>query len=274
MHPPFLLSLPDKSFEVVSGHKRLLIANRDLHLDKIGCFILPDNAARTSVLDLLLTDQIHTAPLTLVEKAQFIKIAVKYLTKEEIIEQFAERLELRKQPSVINEMLAILDLQDNIITEIHGGRLQDRMVMELQRLKHTEDRLTMVSLFQELALGTGKQRKFFSLVRDLARRNRTSISDYLDSREIQRILKHKGMNTPQKIQHLGAFLQRQLTPSCQAAEDDFSVFTRNLNLPENLLLVHSPAFETDEVTLSIHCKNMQECEQILPKVRAAMENRK
>ena len=93
--PPDLLLI--RSFEVISGRKtsadcpqgtssgenRVLYSSRTVQ-------------QRISILDLLLTDQIHTAPLTLAEKAQFIKIAVKYITKEEIIEQFAERIELRE----------------------------------------------------------------------------------------------------------------------------------------------------------------------------------
>jgi len=243
-------------------------------MEKIGCFVLPDDAARLPVLDLILTDQIHTVPLTPVEKAQFIKIALRYISKEKIIEQFSERLELRKQLSAIDEMLAILDLSEDIITEIHGGRLQNRMILELLRLKHPEDRLTMVSLFKELSLGTGKQRKFFSFIRDLACRNHTSIEDYMDSEEIQRIIGHKEMNTPQKVQHLGSFLQKELTPSSQAAEDRFTTLSKSLGLPENVSLGHSPAFETDEVTLSIRYKNMQECKEIVPKIKTDMKNAK
>ena len=274
IHPPFLLPLSDGRFEIVSGRKRLLIACGDLHLDKLGCFVLTDDVPMLSVLDLLLTDQIHTGPLSYAEKAQFIKIALRYITKEKIIEQFSERLEIRKQPSVINEMLAILDLPIDIITEIHSGRLQNRMIMELLRLRHAEDRLTMVSFFKELSLGGGKQRKFFSLIRDLACRNRTSIADYMDSDEIQRIIKHREMNIPQKVQHLGSFLQRELTPSSQAAEDRFTILTKSLGLPENISLDHSPAFETDEVTLSIRCKNIQECKEIVPEIKTSMKNAK
>jgi len=274
IHPPFLRPLADKNFAVISGRRRLLIARRELRLEKTGCFILPDCPAGIPILDLLLTDQIHTAPLTLAEKAQFIKIAVKYITEEEIIEQFAERIELRKHPSVIREMLAILDLPGAIIEEIHNGRLQNRMVMELQRLKHPEDRLTLVLLFKELALGAGKQRKVFSLLRDLAYRNRTSISNYLDSEKIQRILQHREMNKPQKIQHLGIFLQKQLNPSSQDAEDNFAIFSKSLDLPESLSVSHNPAFETDEVTLSIKCRDLHECKKILPEIRITMKNRK
>jgi len=272
IHPPFLLQLSDTSFEVVSGHKRILIAEQHLGSDKIGCFILPGDFPEVSILNLLLTDQIYTAPLSLVEKARFIQLAVGCITREEIIDEFSTRLGLKKQKSAIDKMLAVLNLQDDIIKEIHSGRLQDKMVMELQRLKHPEDRLTVVSLFKELCLGTGKQKKLFSLIRDLAYRNHTTISDLISNNKIQQILTHEEMNPPQKAQHLGKFLQQQLTPTFLEAENSFSEFSKKLQLPENLTLSHSQAFETDGVTLSIKCKNLQECQEMLPAIKAVLKN--
>ena len=274
IHPPFLLQHSDKKFEVVAGYKRLLIANQYLESDKLGCFILPEDFPKLYILDLLLTDQSNTAPLSLVEKARFIQIAAEYLTDEEIIEQFSARLELKKQNSTIDESLAILNLHSDIVKEIHSGRLQNKMITELLRLKHPEDRLTLVSLFKKLCLGTGKQKKLFSLIRDLAYRNHTSMSDFLNDDEIQKILTHNEMNSPQKAQHLGNLLQKQLTPAYQEVETSFNAFLKKLELPKNLALSHSQAFETDEVTLSINCKNLQECRQLLPEIKNVLKNRK
>ncbi len=272
IHPPFLQQHSDTSFEVISGHKRLLITKQRLELDRIGCFLLPADFPELSILDILLTDQIYTAPLSLVEKARFIQIAMGCITREEIIEEFSARLGLKKQKSAIDKMLAVLNLQDDIIKEIHSGCLQDKMVMELQRLKHPEDRLTVVSLFKELCLGTGKQKKLFSLIRDLAYRNHTTISELISNNKIQQILTHQEMNPPQKAQHLGKFLQQQLTPAFLEAENSFSEFSKKLQLPENLTLSHSQAFETDGVTLSIKCKNLQECQVMLPAIKAVLKN--
>ncbi|OEU83933.1 MAG: hypothetical protein BA873_02920 [Desulfobulbaceae bacterium C00003063] len=94
----------------------------------------------------------------------------------------------------------------------------------------------------------------------------------LNSNQIQQILDHEEMNPPQKAQHLGKFLQKQLTPTFLEAESSFSDFTKKLQLPENLTLSHSQAFETDEVTLSIKCKNLQECQKILPEIKAVVKN--
>jgi hypothetical protein len=269
LHPPFLLQHQDKKFEVVSGHKRLLIAHNYLESEKIGCFILPEKLPAESTLDLLLTDQ-SNVPLSLAEKARFIQIATEYMTKEEIVKNFSARLEIREQTSAINEMLDILDMDISIVKEIHSGRLQFKMTGELLRIKSPADRLALVSLFRDLSLGGGKQKKLFSLIRDLAYRNQISISDFLKSDSLQHILNHKEMNPPQKTQHLGNFLQEKLTPTYLESENNFANFSKELKLPKNFSLSHSQAFETDAVTLSIVFKNSKECRQLLPKIKSVL----
>jgi len=272
IHPPFVLEHPDKSFEVVSGHKRLLIAEKYLQSDQIGCFVLPENYPERVLLDLLLTDQSST-PLSFAEKARFVQIATGYMTKEEIITNFSGKLEIRGQISAINEMLDLLKLDVEIIREIHNGRLQHKMIGELLRIKIPEDRLALVSLFKYLSLGGGKQKKLFSLIRDLAYRNHSSISEFLRSEELELILNHKEMNPPQKAQHLGSFLQAKLTPAYLESENNFSAFVKGLELPENLTLSHSQAFETDEVTLSILFNNSSECQQLLPGIKEIVKSK-
>lgn len=270
IHPPFLLQLPDKKFEVVTGHKRLMIADQHLQSDKTGCFILPENFPGRSILDLLLADQ-SNIPLSLAEKARFIQIATGYMTKEEIIGNFSRGLEIREHISAINKMLDLLAMNDEIVKDIHRGRLQFKMTGELLRIKNSEDRLALVSLFRDLSLGGGKQKKLFSLIRDLAYRNDSSISDFLQSDEIQHILNHKEMNLPQKAKHLGDFLQAKLTPAYLESENNFAAFSKELQLPENFSLSHSQAFETDAVTLSIVFKDSKECKQLLPEIKSVLE---
>jgi len=270
IHPPFLLQHPGKKFEIVTGHKRLVIANEHLESDKIACYILPENFPEQTILDLLLTDQSNT-PLSLAEKARFIQIAAGCMTKDEIIRTFLEKLEIRKHASAINEMEKLLAMDIEIIKEIHGGRLQYKTIGELLRIKNPEDRLALVSLFKNLSLGGGKQKKLLSLIRDLAYRSNRSISDFLQSDELQHILNHKEMNPPQKAQHLGNFLQAKLTPTYLESEKHFANFCKELQLPQNCSLSHSPAFETDSLTLSIVFKNSRECQQLLPEIKSVLE---
>ncbi len=122
------------------------------------------------------------------------------------------------------------------------GRIQDRMVLEILSLPEETDRLALVQLFKNLGMGDGKQKRFFNLIRDIALREGSSISAYLQKKEITAILDHQEMNIPQKIQHLGSLLQHEFTPSiftgrrglCKKGQE-FAASGKLLNFPLTFL---------------------------------------
>jgi hypothetical protein len=121
----------------------------------------------------------------------------------------------------------------------------------------------MVQLFRDLGMGDGKQRRFFTLLRDNAYRVGSTLAAYLDRDDIQAVLKHEQLNIPQKIQHLADYLQQQLTPSLDRAENDFLKQVKELHLPPSHTVSHTPSFEKDEVTLIIKFRNLAECKSYL-----------
>jgi hypothetical protein len=137
------------------------------------------------------------------------------------------------------------------------------MVSEILSLPEESDKLALVQLFKDCGMGDGKQKRFFSLIRDIALREGSTISSYLQQEKIRAILDHEEMNVPQKIHHLGDLLQQELTPSYSLAERDFVKQVKELHLPINYSISHAPSFERDEITLSITFKNIAACKNYL-----------
>jgi hypothetical protein len=264
LHPPIVTVKDVNRFEIVCGYRRLLFASSSRQAEHINCHILDDDTPPASLLDIVLTDQSIAHPLSLAEKARFVKICTEYLDEDQIIECFFDRLQLAKRRSTLATLLEILSQPPLLVAEIHNGSLQEKRFMEILRLPAVADRVAMVKLFTHLSMNDGKQKKFLPLIRDLAFRLDTSIAAYLDAPTIQDIFNHPEMNTPQKVQHLATFLQCQTNPLSSQAEDEFLRKVRALRIPENCTIAHSPSFEKDEVTLSITFSNLSNCEQWLP----------
>jgi hypothetical protein len=272
LHKPILLTRDDGRFDILCGHKRLQFALDEAQMRNIDCLILPQETQPTALLDILLTDQCSARPLSLAEKARFVEICSRFLSHQDIIAYFFERLQLRKKLSTIKELNNILQLDPFVIAEIHGGTLQERMVSELLRLQETSDRLALVQLFKDLALGEGKQKRFFNLIRDISFRLGATISAYLRTQEIDHILKHPDLNIPQRIQHLKELLQEQLSPLHSQAEEEFTKQVRVLQLPPQCIISHSPSFEKDTVTLSIAFKNFDDCANMASQINKLLKN--
>ncbi len=261
IQPPIVMQTTRNRFSIVHGFKRLLFLKECDHNLTPVCLNIAQNSSHVFILDLLLTDQPNATQLTLAEKAQFLKVANQYLDTDTIIEKFLPRLKLKQRKSTYHNALEILEQDKEIIHAIHAGELREKMVAELLKLRYPSDRLALVLLFKQLALGDGKQRKIFILLRDLAFRQESTIEEYLNEKEIQQILNHKNMNIPQKTQHLGVLLGNRHTPSSTQAEEEFNELIKSLHLPAHCSISHSKSFERDQVTLSITFKNMSECKE-------------
>jgi hypothetical protein len=263
IHPPLVIADSEKTFTIVSGARRIEFVRRFIDSSQIDCLVIEKDTPYSFILNLILADQSCASDLSLAEKARFVQVACRFLKMEDILTNFRGSLQLKNGRSTITDLLKILQQDEEIIREIHAGRLQDRMVSELLSLPEESDRIALVQLFKNLCMGDGKQKRFFKLIRDIAFREGSSIASYLLKKEIAAIIGHKEMNIPQKIYHLGCLLQQESSPSSSIAEGNFVKQVKNLQLPENYSISHSPFFEKDEVTLSITFENFTACKQYL-----------
>jgi hypothetical protein len=263
IHPPLVLADSSKVFTVISGAKRLEFAGRLSGPSPLYCMVLAKDTPPHLILNFILADQNTTSKISLAEKARFIEIACRLLNIEDVVSLYQKKLQLRTGRSTISDLLRILQQDEIIIKEIHAGRLQDRMVSEILSLPEESDKLALVQLFKNCGMGDGKQKRFFTLIRDIALREGLTISSYLQQEKIRAILDHEEMNVPQKIHHLGDLLQHELSPSYSLAERDFVKQLKELHLPTNYSISHSPSFERDEITLTIAFENIAACKNYL-----------
>ena len=266
LHKPILLAKEGDRFDILCGFKRLQFALSNAKVESVECLVLAKDTELKILLDTLLADQSLSHPLSLAEKARFVEICTHFLSHQDIVSIYLDTLQLPKNSSTITELKNILQQDQIIITEIHAGRLQGKMVAELLRLSGSSDRIALVQLFRDLGMGDGKQKRFFTLIRDLAFRQNSAIAEYLKTPAISEIIEHPVMNVPQKIQHLNNYLQHQLYPMSSKAEEDFTRQVRELHLPSRCTISHSPAFEKDDITLSISFKNFADCAKIAPNI--------
>ncbi len=270
LHPPYVLACEKGCFQVISGSRRCHFSATVANDATISCLILPKDTGITTLLDLILEEQRASRPLSLAEKARFLDICKRHLAPAEILERYSERLAIRRQKTTLDQLASLLK-EDSLFQEgIDQGLLQEKMACDLLLLKDPSARLALVRLFRQLQMGDNQQKKFFTALRDLAKRHRTPIATYLQLTEITAILYHPTMNLPQKVQHLGAYLQEQLSPEAVRAEQAFQDRRKELRLPQCCSLQHSQAFESDAVDLTITFKDLSDCVAVLPAITTVL----
>ncbi len=156
----------------------------------------------------------------------------------------------KQSQSQLQRSERLLQLEENLQELVHSRFQPETMALELLKLT-TDERQRLVELFRAFEMGAGKQKRLFTLVRDIARREAATITEILRQPPLLDILQHRGMNQPQKANSLLTALQKLASPSLAADEEAFRRLVASLDPPPGCSIHHSPSFETDAVELTI-----------------------
>ena len=260
LHPPILQETGKNSYKIINGRKRLQIA-QERRWNPLHCHILNENLPIRQVLTIHLTEQQLSHSLSIIEQAYFLQLCLQHINKQDVLNIFLPLLGYSPQEMIINRLLGFLHLENSLQSLLHEQFISEKSASILLELPRN-DRIFMGNLLVDLKPGHGKQRRLLTLSRDLSRRHNTSIETILSTAQVKKILQHPEMNTPQKTNRLLDLLQKQHSPKYYEAKEYFQRRIKQLNLPRNCTLDHSPAFEKDEVTLSIKFADIGKCERI------------
>jgi ParB/Sulfiredoxin domain len=268
LHPLILQKRPDNKYQLLCGRKRLRAFQEDRQTSGIiNALILEEEIPPQILLHYILKDQMVAGTISPMETAYFFKYCLKYMDIEKAADSYFPVLEKKGQAHMINRILPLLDLEPEIQESIHWGKTEEKMALALQQLT-PDDRLTLFAIFQEFELGGGKQKRFLALSKDLALRQDKTITALLAEPDFDLILGHPEMNRPQKASALLTLLQKKLAPESSAAEEAFQRAVYKMQLPTTYTISHSPAFERNEVYITLRFDSLTEIENRLHEIKA------
>ena len=270
LHPPVVYQVSNGKYEIIAGRRRLRAAKEILHLKDCSCLVAPCSTPPEEVLSILLEIHRFNSPFSPMEVAYFCKIGLQHLPIEKFTETLLARITGRCNVSTTLKYIQLVSLENELQHLVHNLFINESMAHELLKLT-PEDRIRITQLFKRFQMGGGKQKRFLSLLRDACQRSNLSFSTFLERLEVRDILDHREMNNPQKLHSLFSHLQNQLTPTYMADEDAFKLQIINLKIPNYCSVQHSPAFETDEVSLTIRFKNMDLLNQTWPAIGCLLQ---
>jgi hypothetical protein len=270
LKPPLVVAIRKGNYEFLTGWREFNYLQSVSPQSSIWCRVLSHHASITSILTHLYQDYNSIQPLNPIEPSWFISLCRNNITSTDDLEKLFTFVGLKSNKISLDRIEKLLMLETEIQCAMMRGAINEKIARELLQFS-TNDRLALFALFTDLGLGTGKQRRVLSILRDLAGRKGTSCTAILNEPEFDRILQHPEMNTPQKSQALLGYLQDTQTPTLNRALDSFNTWRERLELPENQEIKHSVNFEKDELFLSIRFQNRAHIEKYLPVIRKLTE---
>jgi len=274
LHPPIVMECIKKSgsYTLICGKNRLqTIKNNFPEQTNITVLVLPADISDDNILLYLVNDKKVSGNFSDMEKSFFLHICCKNRSLENVSHQILPLLGEKPHTHIAKKLLNLSSLEHVIQKSIHAGQVSSKLAHELLSLS-PNDRITLHNLFKQLELGISKQKRLYSLCKDLALRNNLDITTLLAENHYMAILTHSEMNVPQKGASLLSLLQKQLFPESTEAEKNFLKRVRLMALPDNCTVEHSPAFEGNEISVLIQFKNINKLEEQAFKIKEIVPN--
>ena len=241
---------PKKHYQVVCGFRRINALKR-LDLKQAPCRVLQESTKPFECLQINLFDNLTTRSFNTVEIAMILRRFSDMLPQTQVVNEFMPLLGL---PRHLETLTLYVRIDENL-----DGHAKDLMVMENLSLQAAgllldmdrTSRSAFCMFFAEVSFSKNQQIQVIDMVQDLAIMKDASVSDVLNSTDMNAIMGDVKMNRPQKAKAIMGLLRKKRNPQFTEAESRFRREVTKLGLPDGVHLNAPPFFEAPGYTLQI-----------------------
>jgi ParB family chromosome partitioning protein len=254
--PPILKHVNSKN--IIIGGFRRVAAFRELGLRLIKARVIDQDADEIEYIKIAIADNSMQRPLNLIEQSRSIKMLWPF--KDTInLARTASMLGLPEGEPYIKKIRKICDLIPMIQKSVIEGSISMPVALELGRLKRDEG-VIFSKLFNDLKLGTNKQREILTFVKEISLREDVPIRKILEQDRLGEILNDEEIERNQKVSEIIKRLKNRRFPALTKAEDEFEKHVKKLGLNNHLKLTPPNSFEGNTFSLNIRFKNLKDLE--------------
>ena len=248
LDPPILRQRAG-GYQIVAGFRRI-DGCRLLGRSDIRARVLRPDTDDSICVRLAIADNSLQRPLNLIETARALNLLAGVAADEMELSREAAVLALPDNPSLMRKIMSLTTLPVGLQTRLAAGELAMAMALELKRLDSATAE-SLGHLFADLKLGLNRQREVLSLLIEIARREKITVSALLNESALRNLLSAPEIDRSQKAEQLRSLLRRRRYPVMSAARAQFQHLVRDLNLGPGVQLVPPGHFEGTTYTLAI-----------------------
>jgi len=134
-----------------------------------------------------------------------------------------------------------------------------------------DNRMAVLSLISPLKVGENRLRELLTLLEETSRRNHATVKEIAGQPELLAILSQKELTPSQKTERVKKVLMGLRYPELNQLEKAFEKKRRELNLPTNISLQHSPFFEGKGLKIEFQFETIEEYQTIVSALSYLME---
>jgi ParB/RepB/Spo0J family partition protein len=271
---PALLREKQDRYQIVSGFRRISIL-RDLGRPELSARIIDEKElGDLQLFSSSLHENLTTRGFNAVEKAIALeKLIQKFQVDPEIVvKKYLPLFNLESDEKILKTYLSLAQMEEEIKRYVLREEVSRTHIRRLATYS-SEDRLALFALFSPLKLGENRLREMFSLLDEISKRDRLSVREIVDRREIQAILLRKEITASQRTERVKKILMDLRYPKLHELEERFEKQKRDLDLPSQVSLSHSPFFEGKGLKIEFQFETVEEYHSILSSLTGLVDKR-
>ena len=263
LHLPILkCNVPD--YTIICGFRRIAACLR-IGWETVPARILKTNVSRLELAQLAIADNASQRPLNLLETSRAVNLLTAVCANQKQLEMTLQELGLPWAPSISTKVNKLCQLPSNIQEGILAETISMSIALELGKLdpKAGEE---LVVLFGLLKVGLNKQRELLWMLKEIAKREDTTITQLIADKALQKILQNAETDRAVKLQKVRTYLRKRRFPYIVRAEENYQTLVKQLKLGSNIDLIPPKDFEGMTYMMTLRFDNRQELDELKKKV--------
>ena len=263
INPPLLQIKSEKCYRIVAGFRRCTVL-KELGQGQCPAVLADEAADDLALFDLVIRDNLSVREFNAVDISRIIhKLESDFdVPPQTIIDHYLPLLGCGQNPRVIDLFRPLILFDGDWQKAISEDKVSLDVCSALAQ-RTEEERKAFFHIITTLKLGKNRQREFWALLDDIARRDRISITDVIGLEALQEILCDEKMTFSQKTGCFKHELWKMRFPAYEKVNSQFEVLLRQAKLPPEVSLRPAAYFEWDDFTVSFAFKNETEYGQKL-----------
>jgi ParB family transcriptional regulator, chromosome partitioning protein len=261
---PVLLKRKVDRFQIVCGFRRISVT-KELGRSEIESRVFEGREMNDfQLFSLSLQENLTTRGFNAVEKAIALDKLIHFfqIDTSAVIKGFLPFFSLEPNEKILDTYLSLARMEDEIKRYILKEEVSRSNIRKLSVLS-SEDRIIILSLISPLKLGENRLREILTLLEEISRRNEWKPRDIVRQPGIQAILSERELTPSQKTERVKKVLTDLRYPKMHQLEEEFIKKRKNLSLPSNISLHHSPFFDGKGLRVEFQFETMEEYKGIL-----------
>jgi len=258
MNSPVIQEI-DSKYRVISGFGRILAA-KEIGMQWISCHVVSSEVSDYDCARWAIAENISQRCLMPLEQSRALHLIEKFLPKNATILEIAQQMGLPSTQNAIRQIRPLCHMPHYIQRGIANEYIAIPIAHALTHFSEN-DACCFAKLLEKIHAGVNIQREILTTCDEIAKRDRISVSDLLDSQSVHAIMSKYADDRKQRICYLRQYFKRLRYPTYTAVKNKVDSDIKGLKLNDQTQLITPPFFESEIWQIQINFRNINELKQ-------------